>query len=237
MIVDTETTGLPVKNAHPNETNKFPYIVQLSYVIIKINAECECDCDCDCECDCEIIKKVDNIIRVPDDVVIEDVVVKIHGISNEISKKKGIYIETALSEFIKDAKEMDLIIAHNAYFDMRVIRAELHRILNNCRPSNRSCDKMQMNIDFIRNTKNVHCTMLSNIKLCNVKGISKYGNEFIKFPKLSELHNHLFHYVPNNLHNSFNDVIVCLRCFMKIRYDVDIFEKKDKTIQKMKALL
>ena len=51
MIVDTETTGLPVKNAHPNETDKFPYIVQLSYVIIKINAECECDCDCDCDCE------------------------------------------------------------------------------------------------------------------------------------------------------------------------------------------
>ena len=222
LIVDTETTGLTEKNAHPNETEKYPYIVQLSYICALYNDN-----------KLELTKTEDFIVRVPDDVIISDVVVNIHGISNEISRKKGVSIEHALNTFIKDAKEADLIVAHNTYFDLRLIRAELHRMQNKCRPSNRSYDNIQENINFMKNAKNIHCTMMTNIKLCNVKAVNKYGTEYTKFPKLSELHNHIFHYVPNNLHNSFNDVIVCLRCFMKLRYDIDIFANSNSNLKKL----
>jgi DNA polymerase III epsilon subunit-like protein len=51
-----------------------------------------------------------------------------------------------------------------------------------------------------------------------------YTNDY-KFPKLNELHLKLFESVPENLHNSLIDVIVCLRCFLKIRCCLDIPEK------------
>jgi DNA polymerase III epsilon subunit-like protein len=51
-----------------------------------------------------------------------------------------------------------------------------------------------------------------------------YTNDY-KFPKLNELHQKLFESVPENLHNSLIDVIVCLRCFLKIRCCLDITDR------------
>ena len=50
-------------------------------------------------------------------------------------------------------------------------------------------------------------------------------NYDFKYPRLSELHNVLFGAVPENLHNAMVDVLVCLRCFLKIRCCLDVPEK------------
>jgi len=44
----------------------------------------------------------------------------------------------------------------------------------------------------------------------------------IKPPKLIELYRILFHETPDNLHNSMVDVLVCARCFLKVRYHWDV---------------
>ena len=45
----------------------------------------------------------------------------------------------------------------------------------------------------------------------------------LKQPKLIELYQKLFNgEIPEGLHNSMNDVSATLRCFMKLRYDLDI---------------
>lgn len=49
---------------------------------------------------------------------------------------------------------------------------------------------------------------------------------FKKFPKLSETHNYLFGYIPENLHNAMVDVLVCLRCFLKLRCGYSISNRK-----------
>ena len=46
----------------------------------------------------------------------------------------------------------------------------------------------------------------------------------IKYPKLMELHKHLFNTIPDGLHNSMVDVLVCLRCYGKIKHNVDFNE-------------
>jgi DNA polymerase III epsilon subunit-like protein len=53
----------------------------------------------------------------------------------------------------------------------------------------------------------------------------QWPNRRPKFPRLSELHQVLFGNIPENLHNSLIDVLVCLRCFLKIRCCVDVPEK------------
>ena len=59
--------------------------------------------------------------------------------------------------------------------------------------------------------------------LCNIKAFTKKDKiEYMKFPTLCELYTHLFYEEPINLHNSFNDVIVCLRCFYKMYFREDI---------------
>jgi DNA polymerase III epsilon subunit-like protein len=75
--------------------------------------------------------------------------------------------------------------------------------------------------------------MANSTELCDLKTRSKFGKEFVKFPKLSELHYHLFGVTPRNLHNSLNDVVICLRCYYKLVLDTDI---QDKSVE-MKRLL
>jgi len=243
MIFDTETTGLLVNkkkqgiNAEKINAEKSQeelYIVQLSYILVSVITTNNMN-----STPCVSIKKiVDNIIKVPNNINIDEIAVSIHGISKEISSKKGINIINAMTEFMEDIKKVDSIVAHNAIFDLKMVSIELNRILEKCHPSNRSYKKIQENIDFMNNVKNVYCTMMSNIKICNIKCINKYGKEYVKFPKLSELHQHLFQNIPNNLHNSLIDVIVCLRCFIKTIYNIDIFENsKDKTIKRLKSSL
>jgi hypothetical protein len=70
--------------------------------------------------------------------------------------------------------------------------------------------------------------MQKTITLCNLKTVSKYGKEFLKFPKLNELHIKLFNSSPRNLHNSLNDVLICLRCYYMLEYKVDIIEIDSK---------
>ena len=71
--------------------------------------------------------------------------------------------------------------------------------------------------------------MQETIDICKIKSISKKtGREYIKFPSLAELHNYYFGYQPINLHNAFNDVMVCVRCFHMLRFREDICEKNIK---------
>jgi hypothetical protein len=87
------------------------------------------------------------------------------------------------------------------------------------------------NLHFLTNYKNICCTLQDSIDLCNIKAIDKFGKEYIKFPKLLELHQKLFESTPNNLHNSFNDILVTLRCFMKLKHNIDLNEKCSKFIK------
>jgi hypothetical protein len=69
--------------------------------------------------------------------------------------------------------------------------------------------------------------------------VSKYGKEYTKFPKLSELHEKLFATKPQNLHNSLVDILITLRCFMKLNSDRDILldcEKYAKIVEKMEIV-
>jgi len=62
--------------------------------------------------------------------------------------------------------------------------------------------------------------------VCKIKAISKFGKEYIKFPKLIETHEKLFNNeTPKNLHNALNDILVTLRCFCKLAYNIDLNEK------------
>jgi hypothetical protein len=76
----------------------------------------------------------------------------------------------------------------------------------------------------ITNFQNVCCTCSSkeSIELCNITVLNRSGQPYLKYPKLFELHDKLFQCVPNNLHNSLIDILVTLRCFMKLKYSVDI---------------
>jgi len=224
LVFDTETTGLPKSNIINDTTlNLWPYIVQFSYIVFDTETN-------------SIVKLKDHIIKISESILISEEVVKFHGITNELSFTKGVYFETLLPDFFDDFSKVEYIVGHNISFDLNMLKAELTRLILYDLPIN-TLSEYKEYLNKLSCSTNIYCTMKSTIDLCAIECTNKLGKTYNKFPKLIELYQKLFQICPNNLHNSLNDVIVCLRCFMKIKYDKDIVEYSPEIKQLIKDYL
>ena len=209
LVFDTETTGLP-KTKVINETtiNGLPYIVQLSYMIYDTDST-------------KIIKISDNIVKIPENVELSKESIAIHGIDRNKMNENGKPIVEILQEFLTDIDSTDLIIAHNIDFDINMIIIELYRSAMDT--NNSHIKEINLPVTVKLQYMNRYCTMKNSIELCNIKKFSKTtGNEYVKFPTLSETYYKLFNVKPNNMHNSLNDIYACFRCFYKLKYKKDV---------------
>ncbi len=195
LIFDTETTGLLPKNMPssiwsllPEELEKYPYITQLSAVMYDTN-------------NCKVEQVFNTYIRIPDHVDIPDIVTEITGITRE-KCNGGIDIKDALKQFNKMWSSCDAIVAHNMWFDSKMMKIEYKR-------NNIYCN-------MFKDYEKMHCTM--------IRGMRHIGAN--RFVKLSYLYENLFGPLPNvQLHNSLVDTMVCLRCYLKIYCDKDMSNK------------
>jgi DNA polymerase III epsilon subunit-like protein len=169
---------------------------------------------------------------VPDGFIITEENAKIHGITTEISLAKGTSLQPVLEEFFTDFDSADHIVGHNVSFDINMIKAELQRLIMNS-----FNEKLQEYLTKINTSTKFYCTMQETIELCAIELKDKYGRSYKKFPKLVELYQKMFGVTPKNLHNSLNDVIVCLRCFIKLKYEIDIVERSEEVKQMIKDYL
>jgi DNA polymerase III epsilon subunit-like protein len=212
LVFDTETTGLPQsKFISPSTLHQWPYIVQFSYIIYDTSLN-------------DIIQSRDYVIKLPESILISEESSKIHGITNEISQQDGVYINDVLSEFFYFLRGVDLLIGHNIEFDINMIKIELLRIIDKNSLTQEQIKFYKYELHFLINFKNISCTLKDSIKFCNIQLIDKNGKSFLKYPKLIELHEKLFNKSPTNLHNSFNDILVTLRCFMKLKHNIDLMD-------------
>lgn len=132
----------------------------------------------------------------PDGWTIPDEAAAIHGISTEKALAEGILIGQVLRE-MKDVLALtQFLVAHNLDFDRPVAGAEFLR-LDNTNP-------LAALTGF--------CTMQHGTNVCKLPG--RYG---FKWPKLNELHQHLFQAVPEVLHDAMADARSCGRCFFEMR--------------------
>jgi DNA polymerase III epsilon subunit-like protein len=196
--------------------------VQFSYVIYDTDAN-------------DIVVSMDNIIKVEEDVVISDGSIELHGITKEISQNKGCKISKTLNIFLKYLMTVNVLVGHNIEFDIKMVKVELLRLIYSDMSDEKS-RKYKNYLYDLSNFENIYCTMKSSIELCSIKTLDKFGKEYNKYPKLIELHQKLFNSTPTNLHNSFNDILVTLRCYIKLVYDADLLEKCEKFIQKTKHI-
>jgi DNA polymerase III epsilon subunit-like protein len=216
LVFDTETTGLPKsKIINPDTLHMWPHIVQLSYIIYDTELMC-------------MVEVFDYIARMKENITIPPESTAIHGITNEMSNKIGIPIEEILNEFFYYLQTVDTIVGHNVSFDVDMIKIELLRIIYAGKLSNEKNKLCKMNLHYITNFKNIRCTMKETIQLCNIPAIDYYGKPYSKYPKLVELYKKLFESEPKNLHNALNDIVVTLRCFIKLNYKKDILDDKDE---------
>lgn len=214
LVFDTETTGLPnSKIINPDTLTLWPYIVQFSYVIFDTDLN-------------DIVKSSDKIVKLNDGVTIPEDSIKIHGITNEKSQENGYDIKDILTNFFADLKDSDLMVGHNVSFDINMIKIELLRMIyeTNSNVKENYLFECKSNLHFLTNYTNIYCTMKETVNLCNIKATDKNGRKYTKYPKLVELHETLFKSIPNNLHNSFNDILVTLRCAMMLKFSNDLNE-------------
>ena len=215
MVFDVETNGLLPKDVTQSKQTieKFPYILQLSYIIYDTkNNTC--------------VKTFDSFINVPRRVEISEKITELTSINRE-KCNKGMNILSALTSFHSDFIRCDKIIAHNIRFDKQMMLVELTRnsdIITKTIPSLFTIfNKRYMDSYEIE----TYCTMTNGIKICNIQVESKTGKTYKKWPKLNELYTYLFEKdAPENLHNSLVDTMVCLRCYLNMNNNIRINERK-----------
>lgn len=192
LFYDTETTGLILKD-------NFPYIVQFSYIIYDTELN-------------SILFKYDEIIHLPELIEIPEETTKIHHISTLMSRQSSVEILDCLKEFIEQCKSVELVVGHNISFDNQMVIGELQRY--------KEYDMIEI---FSKLT--FYCTMQETTTFCNISATTKMlSRTYIKYPKLIELHDKLFgkNTLSLELHNSFNDVLVCFKCYFKFRHNIDM---------------
>ena len=211
LVFDTETSGLPEEKASIYEKNKWPYIVQLSYILYDLSNN-------------DFIIK-DNYIKLNPTVEISPKSLEVHGLNHEYLNANGIHIIPALKEFNEFLDKCDIVIGHNISFDKRMIFVEClrHNIHQNF-------TKYENNIKI---TKPEYCTMKNTKEFCNIISLSKTNKTFIKQPKLIELYSILFpdEPIPKELHNSFVDILCTLRCYIKYIYNINFIKTNKKIYQ------
>ena len=221
LIFDVETNGLLPRNNNnqePTPISQYPFILQLSFVIYDISI-------------CQIIKTYDSYIKVPDNIEISEYITKLTGISHALCEEKGNSIIEVLQNFYDAYIECGHLIAHNIDFDKKMIQVEIERNFDEV--NKKIPDILRLFNPIYEKINNIqtYCTMKKGNIICNLWLDPVYNTDGTilkksvrKWPRLDELYMKLFDgEKPENLHNSMNDVLACLKCYLQMRNTLDNF--------------
>ena len=214
LVFDVETTGLLRKNSSSQRLEDCPYVLQLSYAMY--------DCD-----NRKLLKTVDSYIKIPTNVEIPKEASDVNHITYEMCAD-GYPMVDMLKEFYEDYHKSTVLVAHNYQFDSNMLTIEFQRHW----PELVSSHPYALNLfqyTYIKSKKMRHvCTMQASTELCKIAHTTpqKEGKPVTyKWPTLLELNKHLFgsEPQPTNLHNSMVDVLVTMRCFIKMEFNYLIY--------------
>lgn len=245
LVFDTETTNIPplLPGQNWNERNDYgkklldhkhidlwqevlhswPHIIQFSYIFY----------DSENPKDAKIFNKYIDITN-DDKIIISEGSMAIHHITKEkiagMPSSQKTSIKNALHEFLEDIKNADILVGHNVEFDRKMIVAELLHISED--------------VSMIMDDSKFACTMIDTTEICKLQIKIDYKDKRtgelksfykIKSPKLTEAYKHYFGYEPNpeSLHDAIADVILCLRIFIKYKYDKDVCGTNGKITQQI----
>ena len=236
LVFDTETTNLPP--LFPGQTwnerseygkkllnfnhieqwkdvlHAWPHIIQFSYIFY----------DTELPKKAKIFNKYIDITH-DDNIIISEGSIAIHHITKEkiagMPSKDKKSIQETMSEFLYDLKNADIVVGHNVEFDRKMVIAELLRMHE------------ETNVIMIMDDSKFACTMIDTTEVCKLQIKIDYKDKKtgelksfykIKSPKLTESYKHYFGYEPNPeaLHDAIADVVLCLRIFVKYKYDKDV---------------
>ena len=241
LCFDTETTRLMPKHKRGDPfppDSEYPYIMQLSWIIYNVATNL-------------IEEVVNEYVKISPQVEIDPGSSKVSGITREITDAKGVDLAPLLIRFYTAYMKCDCVVAHNLYFDGEVVRKEMWRNRANFMTILKNQERVNLMTGVFTQKYNAayhidtFCTMMNTIKLCGIDYVPKTAstdlsavvaaaepsspaqNNRKKFPSMKELYCKLFdaETQPKDLHNSIVDVLVCLRCFLKVRGATEMTEK------------
>ena len=184
LIFDTETTGLPKKWGAPvSDLDNWPRCVQIAWQLHDGLGTC--------------IEHQDFLIK-PKDFNIPYDAEKIHGISTDLARQKGVSIDTVLDAFNDALSRATFVVGQNVGFDLNILGSEYLR----------ATGKNPFEGKPILDT----CTE-ATASMCQIPG--GRGGKF-KLPTLTELHHHLFGVPFSEAHNATADVEATARCFFEL---------------------
>jgi DNA polymerase III epsilon subunit-like protein len=158
--------------------NNWPDIVSLAWSVFKKDGI--------------LVKSRYSLIQ-PDDWVIPDDSIKIHGITNEQASNEGRGLREVIEEFNSDLQTCDTVVAHNMEFDKNVL-----------------FNAYKWRLNMAPSWPAEICTMLKSEP--ELKLPRKFPSSYRKYksPTLTELYQATFGREPTGQHNSQKDVeILC----------------------------
>jgi DNA polymerase III epsilon subunit-like protein len=182
LFFDTETTGTPLNYKAPmcNFLN-WPRMVQLAFAL--------------CDHQGETIVVQSYIVK-PLNFDIPKEAETIHGISTEIARREGHFLQEVLQKFGWCAEIAGNVVCHNYNFDSNVC----------------GCEFLRCGLGDPFEGKKTWCTMDETKEFVGIP--NKFG---FKYPKLIELYIKLFDKPFSGAHDAKNDILATVECFYELR--------------------
>lgn len=198
LIFDTETTGKFFNNKSYNDPSQ-PHLVELAFELYN-------------NLDRKVLATFSSVvcpeIPIPPDAT------RVHGISQEMATRYGIKPIVASAIFSNFIKICDIVVAHNADFDMGVMLCEFTRL------SKATNDLL---------VKPVICTMRKTTPICKLPKKYPKPDDPYKWPTLDEAYRHLINKEGfQGAHRAINDVIACREVLLAIEPNPPEREKGGK---------
>lgn len=194
LIFDTETTGLVRRNLDPTDP-KQPMLVQLG---LKLDAF-----------DRKEMGATNMLIKTNGNWTISQEATNVHGITDALADKYGTELISAYEIFLDYIAATDVVVAHNASFDIIVMQ----------RAGQVYAEQTGTPYRDPFEDKKVICTMLACTPI--VKARPKRNGQW-KWPKLEECMQYFFGESIEGAHDALVDVRACGRVFYHL-IDTGVF--------------
>lgn len=188
LVIDTETTGLPSRNANPAEYTLYDNARMVEVAWAKYTL------------DGQLYSRESYLVNPtspvnPHPFVIPAMATRIHGITMETATAEGETMEFIWEQLGLALNDVVIVVAHNMDFDNRIVLSEMYR--------------SNANTNLIQLWRNVP-------KECTMKMGQKQNGG--RWPKLAVLHHLCFNEEPQGtLHRAAEDTSVCARIYFHMR--------------------
>lgn len=190
LFFDSETNGLPLTYKGPQadlrNSKNWPRLLQLGFILADLETG-------------EILLESDQFVDPLGTFELDLEAQKTHKITLETLQSKGKDLVDVIAYFLAEGVDKaDVLIGHNISYDLNIVGAECYRL------------HLVEDIKTMGAKPRV-CTMKSTTNLCRIPG--PFG---FKWPKLEELHVHLFGKGFEGAHDAMNDIRATKDCFMHL---------------------